>query len=267
MQESFLNEDEKWVKREVFSRICVDSKTFFLRLDGWKFKKISEKFIEKPFDRSFAECMVASCKIIFNAGFNPALAYIVSDEMNFLFLENVNPFDGRIEKINSVIASLASSAFTLNLHKIFQNEFTAAFDSRIIVIFNEEEIIEYLALRQMNNWRNHNNAYAYWILRKQGEKPAEISKMLKGLKTSELHKIMLQHGVDLAKTPKWQRRGILISKRSIKKRIAQHEVIRWKIHENWNLPLFTSENGAKLIKQILEMTRKRGKEFGKATEN
>jgi len=262
MQESFSNEYKNWPKHEIFSKSCVPPETaFFVRLDGWKFRKLSEAIkAEKPFDKKFGKCLVSSGKILFMKGFSASLVYVASDEINILF-RNAAPFHGRIEKLNSVLASLASSAFTLNLQKSFVKENVAAFDSRIIVVSDDKKIVEYLAWRQMDTWRNHNNAYAYWFFHKMGHEPSEISKKLEGLKTEELHEIMFRQGVNLAKTPQWQRRGILIYKQLFLRKIENNVVKRWKIKENWNLPLFTSRNGAKLIKQILKWTRqnKRGK--------
>jgi tRNA(His) 5'-end guanylyltransferase len=260
MQESSLNKYKNWPKHEIFSKSCIPPETaFFVRLDGWKFRKLSETIkTEKPFDKKFAKCLVSSGKILFKKGFTPALVYVVSDEINILFL-NAAPFRRRIEKVNSVLTSLVSSAFTLSLQKFFNKENIAAFDSRIVVVSTDEKIMEYLAWRQMNNWRNHNNAYAYWVFHKMGYKPSEISKRLKGLKTEELHEIMFRQGVNLAKTPQWQRRGILVYKQPFLRKVENHFVTRWKINENWKLPLFTSGDGVKLIKQILEWTRQKRK--------
>ena len=260
MQESSLNKYKNWPKHEIFSKSCIPPEiAFFVRLDGWKFRKLSETIkTEKPFDKKFAKCLVSSGKILFKKGFTPALVYVVSDEINILFL-NAAPFRRRIEKVNSVLASLVSSAFTLSLRKFFNKENIVAFDSRIVVVSSDEKIMEYLAWRQMNNWRNHNNAYVYWVFHKMGYKPSEISKRLKGLKTEELHEIMFRQGVNLAKTPQWQRRGILVYKQPFLRKVENCFVTRWKINENWKLPLFTSGDGVKLIKQILEWTRQKRK--------
>ena len=188
---------------------------------------------------------------MYETGFSPALIYVASDELNVLFLD-ATPFRGRAEKIDSVIAGLVSSAFTLSLQKFFKKENVAAFDSRIIVISDDQKIIEYLAWRQMNTWRNHNNGYACWVLRKLMYSPSEVSKKLKGLKTEELHEIAFRQGVNLARTPQWQRRGILVRKQPFLRKIRNHVATRWKIREDWNLPLFTSTRGAELIKQILD---------------
>ncbi|MEM3580965.1 MAG: tRNA(His) guanylyltransferase Thg1 family protein [Candidatus Bathyarchaeia archaeon] len=247
-----------WSKSEIFSKTTVPLETpFFLRLDGWKFRALADAIgAEKPFDERFAQCLVNSGKALFGKGFSPTLVYVVSDELNILFDSEV-PFNGRIEKIDSVIPSLVSAAFSIQLQEFFGERVVAAFDSRIIVAPNDEKISEYLVWRQTNAWRNHNNAYAYWLLRKMGYKPSETAKKLKGMKTEELHELLFKHGINLAKTPQWQRRGILIHKKPYQKRTAKQGVTRWEITENWNLPLFSSEEGTKLIRQILEWMRQK----------
>ncbi|MEM2994780.1 MAG: tRNA(His) guanylyltransferase Thg1 family protein [Candidatus Bathyarchaeia archaeon] len=253
-------QNPSWRKHEIFSRTCVPPENpFFLRLNGWKFKKLSETIkAEKPFDIRIAECLVSSGKALFNRGFNPALIYIVSDELNALFL-GAAPFRGRFEKMDSVFAGLVSSAFTLSLQKLFGVTVNVVFDSRVVIVSDVEKAVEYLVWRQMDVWRNHNNAYAYWIFRKMGLAPSEISEKLKGLKTEEIHEIAFKQGVNLAETPQWQRRGILLYKQPFLRQTETHIAERWTINEEWRLPLFTSEDGKRLIKQVIEWA-KHGKE-------
>jgi len=250
MRGLYSNKGLNHSKYEVFSQLCIPPDVpFFVRLDGRRFQAVSETIgAEKPFDEKFAKCLVASAKAIFQSGFNPALAYVASDEINLLFLY-VAPFRRRVEKINSILAGVASSAFSLSAPKFFEKASVAAFDARIIVS-SLEKIAEYLAWRQGDAWRNHNNAYAYWLLRKTGHKPSEAAKTLKGLKIKDLHDLLFRHGVNLAQTPAWQRRGILIHREPYKKRVNNLVVIRRRIRENWNLPLFTSKEGKALIKKI-----------------
>jgi len=260
MQESSLNKYKNWPKHEIFSKTRIPPETsFFVRLDGWRFKKLSRTIkAEKPFDEKFAKCVVYSGKILFTKSLNPALVHVASDELNILFL-NSGPFSGRVEKTNSLLAGLISSAFSLDTQRFFDEKSIVAFDSRVIVASTEEKIVEYLSWRQMNAWRNHNNAYAYWVFRKIGYEPSKIARELKGLRTEELHEIMFKQGVNLVKTPQWQRRGILIYREPFSKKVEKHIVTRWMIRENWNLPLFTSKKGAKMIHQILRWTKEKRK--------
>jgi len=261
MRELYWDKSFNHSRHEVFSQLCIPPDVpFFVRLDGRRFQAVSEKICtEKPFDEKFSKCLVASAKAIFRSGFSPTLAYVVSDEINLLFLYTA-PFRRRVEKINSILAGVASSAFSLSVPKLFEKTSIAAFDARIIV-FSLEKIAEYLAWRQGDAWRNHNNAYAYWFLRKTGHKTSEASKMLKGLKTEDLHELLFRHGVNLTQTPAWQRRGILIYRKTYKKLVEKLAVTRRRIQENWNLPIFTSKEGKALIQQVLQWA-KPGAEVG-----
>jgi len=257
MPESYWNEtaNTNQTKNEIFSQLQAPSETpFFVRLDGRRFQAVAEKLkADKPFDRNFAKCLVASGKTLFQNNLNPALIYMASDEINALFVYTA-PFNRRVEKINSVLSGIVSSAFSLCALKSFKKSLFVGFDSRIIVT-TREKLVGYLVWRQQDAWRNHNNAYAYWTLRKIGHKPAEATKMLKGIKSEKLHEFLFQQGVNLAKTPAWQRRGILISKQPYRKRLTGVAAIRWRIKENWNLPMFTSHEGKELIRNILEWSK------------
>ena len=255
MQESYSYKGPNHSKHEIFSKLQIPPTTpFFVRLDGRRFKAISEKIgAKKPFDKGFAKCLVKSARAVYRGGFNPGLIYVASDELNVLFLYTA-PFRRRVEKINSILAGIASSAFSLSLLKNFEKKLTTTFDSRII-ISSSEKIVEYLVWRQRDAWRNHNNAYAYWLFRKMGHTPSKAAEMLKGLKSKDLHEILFRHGVNLAKTPAWQRRGILVYKEPYQKQIGNRAVTRRRIEENWELPLFSSEKGRSLIQQILEWAK------------
>lgn len=254
MQESSSNSpvDTQQSKHEVFAQLRIPPDTpFFVRLDGWKFRAVCRKIkAEKPFDKKLTKCFITSGKALFKSNFNPTLIYAASDELNVLFLHAV-PFKRRLEKINSLLAGVVSSVFSLNLQKLFNKKAPIAFDSRVI-LSSPEKILEYLGWRQRNAWRNHNNTYAYWLLRKKGYKKSEAAEKLKGLKSRELHEKLFNFGVNLARTPAWQRRGVLIHKESYQKRTGKQPATRWRIKETWNLPLFSSREGENMIQQILQ---------------
>jgi tRNA(His) guanylyltransferase len=71
--------------------------------------------------------------------------------------------------------------------------------------------------------------------------------------------MMFKQDVNLAKTPQWQRRGILIYKEPILKRANNSLVERWRLREDWNLTLFTSKDGTQLVQRVLEWTEQKGK--------
>ena len=255
MQESYLNRGSNRSEREIFSQLRIPSDVpFFVRLNGRRFRAVSERVdAEKPFDEEFAKCLTISARALFQTNLNPAMVYAASDEINALFMYTA-PFRRRIEKINSVPAGIASSAFSLSVLKVFEKKLIVAFDSRII-ISSPENISGYLSWRQGEAWRNHNNAYAYWLLRKIGHKPSEVAEILRGLKTRDIHELLFHHGINLARTPVWQRRGILIYREPYQKHVGEQVVTRRRIKENWSLPLFSSTEGQALIQRVLEWAK------------
>ena len=87
-------------------KVPVNSR-IILRLDGRSFHSLAKNLnLEKPYDEDFAGLMVKVSKDLFNE-FAPVFIYTFSDEISIL-LDNI-PFNGRIEKINSVVASFAAS--------------------------------------------------------------------------------------------------------------------------------------------------------------
>ena len=206
---------------ETFSNLKVPKSTrIILRLDGRTFHNLSSKLnFEKPYDSNFSKSMVEVAKDIFKE-FSPLFVYTFSDELNILLSEI--PFSRRIEKLNSVFPSLASSSLTLQLQKNFSNkheklDFLVSFDSRIIPVANED-VCSYFKWRQDEAWRNYVNSYGYWVLREDLSKD-EASEKLKGLKSPDIHELLFsKKGINLNEMPNWQKRGVALykKKKSIK---------------------------------------------------
>jgi tRNA(His) 5'-end guanylyltransferase len=192
--------------REIYSRLtCVPP--VFVRVDGRGFHALAGEWgLDRPFDLRFSEAMEqVSYELVTDSGLSPDLAYSFSDEIN-LYLSHL-PFSGRVEKLDSVSASFAASALTLAMC----SRTPVSFDARIIQV-SPELAVTYLADRQAEAWRNHVNAYGQATLIEEGMTRAEAARALKGMSSRDIHDLMFSHGVNLAKTPAWQRRGILVYK-------------------------------------------------------
>ena len=140
---------------EIYSTMKVPKNSnIIIRLDGRKFHSLSKALnLVKPYDENFYKIIENVCLDIFNQ-FAPKFIYAFSDEISIL-LDEI-PFSGRVEKINSVFASLASSSFTYNLLNDYSNEFDLdnlsdnernivfpiSFDSRIIPIDDAEKYMK-----------------------------------------------------------------------------------------------------------------------------
>ena len=250
-QRRFNNRDRD---RAIYAEI-IALPPLIVRADGRNFKRLLSDDFGKPYDERFTRGMVEAATIFFEkSGFDPALAYIFSDEIN-LFFTHV-PFNGRIEKLDSVIAGFLASALTITLD--FSEPL--AFDTRIIPLCGQEEVVEYLAQRQAEAWRNYLNAYGFYVLRAGGLGKEEAEQHLKGMKAKEVHEMLFRRGINLNETPAWQRRGILIAKERYEKggydprARKKVTVTRYKVVQLWDLPLFGSEEGRNLIAKLLEIS-------------
>lgn len=92
------------------SRQLMHNTPVYARIDGRAFHTFC-RGLEKPFSRAFIKVMQETCKFLVEET-NACLGYVQSDEIS-LGWENIvkAPFDGRVQKLESNLASLASSKF------------------------------------------------------------------------------------------------------------------------------------------------------------
>jgi tRNA(His) 5'-end guanylyltransferase len=253
--------------REVYADLRVRG-PLVVRADGRGFGKILQK-ADKPHDLGFAMAMARAARtFVEGSGLSPVLAFTFSDEINLLF--PAPPFRGRLEKIDSVVAGSLSGHLSLNLER------AVAMDARSIPLC-PGEINEYFADRQDEAWRNHVFSSGFYALIDDGLAPREAMGRLRGMKEGEIHEMLFCRGTNLAKSPAWQRRGILIRRieeaefgEGLEGMVGREKEMedesgyrdgrvggegegerrvgsRRKIVEDWEPPLFRSEEGRHLI--------------------
>ena len=86
---------------EVYSPLKVPKNSkIIVRLDGRAFHKLAHDLeLDKPYDENFYKVIARVCEDLFKE-FSPLFVYTFSDEISIL-LDRV-PFEGRVEKINSI---------------------------------------------------------------------------------------------------------------------------------------------------------------------
>ncbi|WP_407380023.1 tRNA(His) guanylyltransferase Thg1 family protein [Methanobrevibacter sp.] len=227
---------------EIYSdlRVPVNSK-IIVRLDGRSFHSFARKMeLVKPYDDNFYKVMVNVSKDLFEE-FSPLFIYTFSDEISIL-LDNV-PFNGRIEKINSVIASFTSSSFSINYNKEFSKP--VAFDSRVIPI-NDDEILSYFKWRQDEAWKNCVNGYGIHFL-KSKYSSEEANNKINGLNLSDIHELLFENGINLNDVETWKKRGIGVYRKNkeikgFNKKEGREQIsYRSFINVDCNLPIFSKE--------------------------
>ena len=227
---------------EIYSdlRVPVDSK-IIIRLDGRSFHAFASNMeLIKPYDNNFYKVMTDVCKSLFEE-FSASFIYTFSDEINIL-LDNIQ-FNGRVEKIDSVIASFTASAFTLSYNEKFSKPI--AFDSRIIPI-SDDKIYDYFKWRQDESWRNCVNGYGITFLKSKYSSNIANDK-IKGLSLSEIHELLFKNGINLNNIETWKKRGIGVYRKNKKivgfnkKELKEQISYRSFIHVDCELPIFSKE--------------------------
>lgn len=207
----FLKEYEQFSQLKVIPDMPI-----ILRLDGRSFSNYTKQLnLQKPFDERLRNIFIEVSKDFINE-FNPDYVYTFSDEINILFTHP--PFNGRVEKINSVFASFVSSSFMKHLFlnkDIFDVDLSklkpVSFDCRIVLTSSHTR--DYFKWRQDEAWRNCLNSYAQSILNKN-HTPKQTSEILYKLKKSDIHELLYENGINIAHVPTWHKRGVCLYKKA-----------------------------------------------------
>lgn len=195
---------------EIYSNLKIPiGSNIIVRLDGRAFHKLTRDLnLEKPYDVNFSRLMVDVSSDLASE-FSPSFIYTFSDEISIL-LDEI-PFNGRVEKINSTLASFAASSFQMHLNSYFKPlKRPVSFDSRVIPL-NDSDVGKYFKWRQDEAWRNCVNGYGIWILREKYS-PKVANEKIHGLKNSDIHELLFKEGINLNNVDTWKKRGIAIYK-------------------------------------------------------
>jgi len=133
------------------------------------------------------------------------LAYVQSDEVSILLPKTGTAiFDGEVEKLVSVSASLMSANFTALSKDI------VSFDSRVISLPSWKNVVDYFIWRHNDALRNSLYTHAYWALRASGESQRAATKQLLGQPRSGQNEILFRLGINFNDVPDWTKRGSMV---------------------------------------------------------
>lgn len=199
--------DELDTRMRVFETahdICVLPKVLMVaRLDGRSFTRLTKELhqFEAPFDLKMRDIMVETTKHLMSCGFDVVFGYTQSDEISLLFAPEINTFDRKLRKFNSVLAGEASAKFSLLLGDL------ACFDCRISELTTVKLVCDYFRWRNEDAHRNSLNAWCYWTLRKEGKTIRQATRELEKISVAEKNELLFQRGINFNDLPLWQKRG------------------------------------------------------------
>lgn len=182
-----------------------------IRLDGKAFHSYTKGF-KRPYDLGLMRIMDQTALRLCESIQQAKLAYVQSDEISILLTDFDTPqtdawFDGNVQKIVSISASIATVAFNNGMYldeEILANmDKEAFFDSRVFTLPSHDEVLNYLIWRQQDATRNSIQMGAQSMYKHQ-----ELHKK----NTSDLQEMMWQKGQNWNDYPVGFKRGRLILK-------------------------------------------------------
>jgi tRNA(His) guanylyltransferase len=226
MKSFYEDRSQHMLMRRAYTVIRVDGKAFHTYTRGLK----------RPFDEELMQDMDITaahlCKNIMGA----KLAFVQSDEISVVItdfddLTTQGWFDMNLQKMCSVSASMATSAF--NRARLLRPPTPrwAEFDSRAFQLPNLTEVENYLIWRQQDATRNSISA---------GAQALYSHKQLHNVSSADKQELMHQKGVNWNDYPSACKRGRCVVRVSYEKDTDNGPVIRseWR---SVDTPIFTQD--------------------------
>lgn len=141
----------------LYDPIAMPRVPLMLRCDGRSFHTYLKK-AQKPFDHNVVHIMDEVTKFLVKET-NAVIGYTQSDEITLiLFQENYKSstlFNGRINKLNSVVAALATAKFSQLVPTYLpDNKGLPVFDCRTFSVPSKDEAVNVLVWRELDAVRN-----------------------------------------------------------------------------------------------------------------
>lgn len=132
----------------------LDGKYTYARLDGRSFSKLT-KGLDRPFDSGFSLLMQTVTQTLVEKT-HAIIGYTQSDEISLAWETDKIFFGGKIQKLSSVLASMATSVFVNEGSKYTNINFNSYphFDGRVFCLDDEHELANAFLWRYKDCHRN-----------------------------------------------------------------------------------------------------------------
>lgn len=178
------------------------------RLDGRGFSKFT-RGLNRPFDVGMSRAMVLTTMYLVEET-NARVGFTQSDEISLVFysdsMDSEIFFDGKIQKMTSVLASMATAKFNSLLAEHLPSKVgqLPVFDCRVWSVPNQTEAANTLLWREKDATKNSISMAAQHFY---------SHKQLDGKSSSEKQEMLFQKGVNWNDYPDFFKRGTFVQRR------------------------------------------------------
>jgi len=186
------------------------------RIDGKGFSRFTLG-LSRPYDERLVRLMVETTKFLVEES-NARIGYTQSDEISLVFdgASDGLFFEGKIHKMVSVLASMATGKFNLLLPSLIPEKSPLAFfDCRVWVVPSREEAVNALIWRELDASKNSISMAARCFY---------SHKQLYKKNGAEMQEMMFQKGQNWNDYPSFFKRGTYVQRRKRVKVLSEEEL-------------------------------------------
>jgi len=187
--------------------ICV-------RVDGRAFHTFT-RGMKRPYDEDMSAAMIETMKFLVEQT-DACIGYVQSDEISLVLSDIKAPmFDGKIAKLNSVIASMATAKFNEVIHKSYPNKPLAFFDCRCWNVPSRTEAVNNILWREFDATKNSISMAARSVY---------SDAQLLGKNGSEKQDMLMEKGINWNDYPVFFKRGTYARRVVISRKFTDEEL-------------------------------------------
>ncbi len=182
-----------------------------VRIDGKAFHSWTAG-LKRPYDERIQELFDRTTSFLVEQT-KPCIGYTQSDEISLIFYNYGNPesqifFNGKICKLNSVLASMATAKFNSLVPELLPDKSNnlAFFDCRVWTVPDMNEAVNYLIWREQDATRNSIQSAAQSVY---------SHRQLHGKNTKQLNEMLFQKGINWNDYPVRFKRGAYFQRKTI----------------------------------------------------
>ncbi len=220
-----LGDRQKMLEQAEAGRRFLPLLPIMIRLDGKNFSSYTKNFL-RPYDARLSECMVAVTTALVDEA-NARIGYTQSDEISLvLYSDTYNSqvfFDGKIQKLVSVLASMCSAFFARELPKTMTQaeaipKEPAIFDCRAWTVPTKWEAANALLWREQDATKNAiSMAARHYFSHKS---------LFKKTGSQIQERLFSEAGVNFNLYPNFFKRGTFVQRRKTMRTLSEIELAR-----------------------------------------
>lgn len=225
MKKDDFGDRMKFFERQ-YTDVCIPIDVpLCVRIDGKGFSKFTRGFA-KPFDSSLTQAMIDTTKHLVKET-NASIGYTQSDEITLIWFQRSEKqtehiFGGKVSKINSIVASIASAAFNHYIAQhaptIYSGKGLAYFDCRAWSVPNDLEASNAFLWRVQDAKKNSISCLYRWTLGHSSMHGLSGKQMIEKLKEDA--------NVDWSQLPAKWRYGVFIRREAQRVQLDSQTLVK-----------------------------------------